>query len=253
MKNVPRHIAIIMDGNGRWAAQRKQNRIFGHRKGAIAVRNTVKACRKRGVEYLTLYAFSEENWNRPKIETSTLMRILKTFLISERKLLQENDVRLRVIGDISKLPNFAQKTLYETMALTALNKSMTLVLALSYGGRNEITRAVQALAEKVQKKELQSSEITDQMISDHLDTRDYPDPDLLIRTSGEMRTSNFLPWQLTYTEFYVTQTLWPDFNDKELDLAIADFLKRERRFGKTGKQLKEEKSDGSWRQVTSSY
>lgn len=241
-KTLPRHIAIIMDGNGRWAAERKQSRIFGHRKGALAVRKTVQACRARGIEYLTLYAFSEENWKRPKLETSTLMRILKLFLISERKLLQKQDVRLLSIGDTSKLPAFAQKTLAETKALTANNKSMTLILALSYGGRDEITRAVRAIANKVARKEMKPENITSEYITEHLDTSGIPDPDLLIRTSGEMRISNFLPWQLTYTELYITPTLWPDFNEAELDKALKDYAQRERRFGKTSDQVKGEKS-----------
>jgi undecaprenyl diphosphate synthase len=241
-RRIPRHIAIIMDGNGRWAKTHRLARIRGHRKGVDAVRSVVTACRKLGVEVLTLYAFSEENWRRPDSEIAALMTLLKRFLVSERKLLLENEIRLRTIGDTAKLPADVRKTLHQTMELTKNFHSMSLVLALSYGGREEITRAIRAIAEKVARREMKPEAINEEVVSSHLDTAEFPDPDLMIRTSGEFRTSNFLPWQSIYTELYVTQTLWPDFTQEEFMKAIHDYQKRERRFGLTSEQLGREEA-----------
>lgn len=229
-----------MDGNGRWAKSHRLARIRGHERGVQVVRTIVTSCRELGVEMVTLYAFSEENWQRPAHEISALMMLLKRFLVSERKLLTENDVRLRTIGDVSKLPADVRKTLHETMELTKGFRSMSLVLALSYGGRDEITRAVRAVAAKAIRGELVPESIDAETISRHLDTAGFPDPDLMIRTSGEFRTSNFLPWQSVYTELYVTPTLWPDFTEEEFRKAIHDYQSRERRFGLTSEQLPKE-------------
>ncbi len=234
-----------MDGNGRWAKAHRFARVRGHQRGVEIVRDIVTEARKLGVEVLTLYAFSEENWNRPGTEVAALMTLLKRFLVSERKLLNDNDVRLRTIGDTGKLPADVRKTLHETMELTKHFKSMTLVLALSYGGRSELTRTVRAIAEKVAQGHLKASEIDEDTISRHLDTAEYPDPDLMIRTSGELRVSNFLPWQSVYTEFYVTPTLWPDFTKEEFLRAIHEYQKRERRFGLTGEQIAD-RPEGAW-------
>jgi undecaprenyl diphosphate synthase len=230
-----------MDGNGRWARSHRLNRLAGHNNGATTVRKTVTACCELGVDFLTLYAFSEENWKRPAREISTLMKILNKFLVSERDLLKERQVQLRTIGNISKLPKDVQETLHETMDLTRSHTGMKLILALSYGGRDEITRAIRAIAQKVAEKKLTAEEIDQATVSEHLDTVGFPDPDLLIRTSGEMRTSNFLPWQMTYTEMYITDMLWPDFNESELHKAVAAYAKRERRFGLTGDQIEKVK------------
>ncbi len=230
-----------MDGNGRWAQEHHLNRVVGHRKGADAVREIVTACRELGVKFLTLYAFSEENWKRPKPEITALMTLLRKFLVSERKLLMDNGVRLLTIGDIDKLPARARETLEETLKLTAGNREMNLVLALSYGGREEIVRAVVQIAKKVKAGKLDPSDISAPVISCHLDTVGIPDPDLLIRTSGEVRTSNFLPWQSIYSELYLTPTLWPDFSRDELIKAIKEYGERERRFGLTSEQLPQKK------------
>jgi len=235
--DLPRHIAIIMDGNGRWAKSQKLTRIVGHRRGVQAVRNTVTACREWNIEVLTLYAFSEENWKRPQTEVSALMALLRKFLVSERSLLIQNDIRLKAIGDLKKLPTQVQKVLNETMTLTKHHQSMTLVLALSYGGREELTRAIQTIAQDVLTKKLHPSDIHSETISSYLDTAEFPDPDLLIRTSGEYRTSNFLPWQSIYAELYITPTLWPDFTKEELFKALLAFSRRERRFGLISEQL----------------
>ncbi len=226
-----------MDGNGRWAKRNIFNRFRGHRRGAEVVPRVVTACHELGVKHLTLYSFSEENWSRPKEEVSALMKLLKEFLISQRPLLMERKVRLRAIGNIDKLPPEPLQTLHETMKLTQDHQSMDLVLALSYGGRDEITRAVRQMAKEVLKGNLSPEAIHSETISAFLDTAEIPDPDLLIRTSGEMRTSNFLPWQLVYTELYVTPVLWPEFNTEELHRAIHEFNQRERRFGLTSEQL----------------
>ena len=222
-----------MDGNGRWAKKRLLNRIEGHKKGTDAVRNIVKASREIGIGYLTLYAFSEENWKRPKTEISALMGLLKGFLVSELSEMMDNGIRLSAIGRTEKLPEGVKKTLSNTIAKTANNKDMVLTLALSYGGRQEITDSVQRIGSIIEKGDITAGEITDKMISDRLYTAGMPDPDLLIRTSGEYRISNFLLWQIAYAEIYITPTLWPDFGKDEYLAAIADFQGRERRFGGT--------------------
>lgn len=242
---LPRHIAIIMDGNGRWARRNSLGRLLGHRNGAETVRRIVSASRDLGVEVVTLYAFSEENWGRPRHEIEALMAILREFLVSDRGFLRKHDIRLLSIGDISKLPKDIQRTLQETKDFSAEHKSMSLVLALSYGGRNEITRAVRSLAEKVKAGTLSPDAITNETISQALDTAGLPDPDLLIRTSGELRTSNFLPWQAIYAELYLTPTLWPDFSVEEFQRAVADFSGRERRFGLTSEQLQKTSQEAS--------
>ena len=230
--NLPAHIAIIMDGNGRWAKKRLLNRINGHEKGSDTVRTMVRTCRELGISYLTLYAFSTENWQRPKIEVDALMTLLKKFLHSEQKEMIERDIRLRVIGQIDRLPAKVREALHTTMAATKDNTSMTLILALSYGGRAEITRMVQEVGQKIKHGEIDLNAINDDLIADHLYTRDIPDPDLLIRTSGEMRISNFLLWQIAYSEIFVTPTLWPDFSRDELLEILKDYQNRERRFGR---------------------
>jgi len=230
--NLPAHIAIIMDGNGRWAKKRLLNRINGHEKGSDTVRTMVRTCREIGISYLTLYAFSTENWQRPKTEVDALMTLLRKFLHSEQKEMIERDIRLRVIGQIDRLPAKVQEALHTTMAATKDNTSMTLILALSYGGRAEITRMVQEVGQKIKHGEIDLNAINDDLIADHLYTRDIPDPDLLIRTSGEMRISNFLLWQIAYSEIFVTPTLWPDFSRDELLEILKDYQNRERRFGR---------------------
>ncbi len=230
-KRLPKHVAVIMDGNGRWAKAKGLNRISGHREGAEAVRKIVRASREIGIGWLTLYAFSEENWKRPKVEISALMNLLKQFLRSELKEMQENGISFRCIGRTEKLPEDTRKILYKTIEKTSSNKDMVLTLALSYGGRQEITDSVRKIAAQIEREGMAADEITEQLISDSLYTADMPDPDLLIRTSGEYRISNFLLWQIAYTEIYVTPTLWPDFGKYEYLEAIQDFQKRERRFG----------------------
>ena len=229
---LPAHLAIIMDGNGRWAKKRLLNRINGHEKGSETVRAVVRTCREIGVPYLTLYAFSTENWQRPKTEVEALMTLLKNFLRSEQKELIENNIRLRVIGQVERLPAKVQQALHEVMAATENNTAMTLILALSYGGRAEIIKMVQEVALQVKREKIDAQAITAELIADHLYTRDIPDPDLLIRTSGEMRISNFLLWQIAYSEIYVTPTLWPDFSREELLEILKDYQSRERRYGK---------------------
>lgn len=229
--NLPTHIAIIMDGNGRWAKQRKLPRVEGHRNGVESVRATVRACGELGVKYLTLYAFSVENWNRPKDEVDTLMKYLARFLKNEIGELQRNNVRLEAIGQIYRLPEFVQEQLEKTKAALAKNNGLTLILALSYGGRTEIVDAVRAIAQEVKAGKRDPAEINDLVIAQHLYTRHWPDPDLLIRTSGEMRVSNFLLWQISYSELVVTQTLWPDFRKPQLVEAIEEYARRHRRFG----------------------
>jgi undecaprenyl diphosphate synthase len=235
-----------MDGNGRWARTHRFARVLGHRRGMETVRSVVTACRELGVEVLTLYAFSEENWNRPATEVRALMAILKSFLVSERKLMTEKEIRLKTIGNVSRLPGPVRKTLEETLALTRDFRRMTLVLALSYGGRDEITRAVRKIAEKARAGDLAPESIGPETLSRHLDTADLPDPDLIIRTSGEFRTSNFLPWQSIYSEYYITPTLWPDFTREEFLRAIENYGRRERRFGRTGEQLAPSKGTQRW-------
>ena len=229
--NLPTHVAIIMDGNGRWAKQRGLPRVEGHRNGVESVRAMVRACGELGVKYLTLYAFSVENWNRPKDEVDTLMKYLARFLKNEVGELTRNNVRLEVIGQIYRLPEFVQEQLRKTQAALAKNNGLTLILALSYGGRTEIVEAARSLAAKVKAGKLEPEEITEQIIAQHLYTRNFPDPDLVIRTSGEMRVSNFLLWQISYAEFVVTPTLWPDFRKAQLCEALEEYTQRHRRFG----------------------
>ena len=229
---LPDHVAIIMDGNGRWAKKRLLNRVKGHEKGSDTVRNIVRTCRELGIRYLTLYAFSTENWQRPKSEVEALMTLLKRFLKTEKSEMLENDIRLRVIGQVDRLPADVRKSLEETMAATRANRGMDLILALSYGGRAEIVDMVQAVAEKARQGRIDPRAITAETISDHLYTREIPDPDILIRTSGEMRISNFLLWQIAYAEIFITPTLWPDFSKDELLQILKEFQGRERRYGK---------------------
>jgi undecaprenyl diphosphate synthase len=236
-EKLPRHISIIMDGNGRWAKKKLLNRISGHMKGVDAVREVVTACRELGIKVLTLYAFSIENWMRPKDEVAALMRLLKEYLIKEGEEMVQNNIRLRAIGRVEDLPRDVQNTLQETIKKTEQCEGMILNLALSYGGRSEILHAVQGILSDFQKGKIKPEEITLQRFSQYLWTWGIPDPDLLIRTSGELRISNFLLWQIAYTEIYVTETLWPDFDRQELYKAIADYQSRERRFGLTSEQL----------------
>ncbi len=228
---LPAHVAVIMDGNGRWAKQRGLPRVEGHRNGVESVRVTVRACGEVGIKYLTLYAFSVENWNRPKDEVDTLMKYLARFLKNEIGELNRSNVRLEVIGQIYRLPEFVQEQLKKTQAALAKNNGLTLILALSYGGRQEIVEGVRAIATKAKAGKLDPAEINEQIISQHLYTHQYPDPDLLIRTSGELRVSNFLLWQISYAEFVVTPTLWPDFRRAELFAALEEYTRRHRRFG----------------------
>jgi len=237
INNLPRHIAVIMDGNGRWAKQRGGLRIFGHKSAITAVRETVEAAAELGVQYLTLYAFSTENWSRPATEVSALMQLLVTTIRKETATLNKNNIRLQTIGDTESLPKSCRQELQEAMDITKGNTRMTLVLALSYSGRWELTQAMRKVAAKVEQGELTASEITEATIADNLATAGIPDPELLIRTSGEMRISNFLLWQLAYTELYITELLWPDFRKEHLYEAIVSYQRRERRFGKTSEQL----------------
>jgi undecaprenyl diphosphate synthase len=228
---LPTHVAIIMDGNGRWAKQRHLPRVEGHRHGVESVRAVVRAAGELGIKYLTLYAFSVENWNRPKDEVDTLMRYLARYLKTEIDELQRNNVRLEVIGQVYRLPEFVQEQLANTRQALARNNGLTLILALSYGGRTEIVEAVRQIAAKAKAGEIEPEEINEQVISQHLYTRHYPDPDLLIRTSGELRVSNFLLWQISYAEFVVTPTLWPDFRKAQFFAALEEYARRHRRFG----------------------
>jgi undecaprenyl diphosphate synthase len=237
LKKLPRHIAIIMDGNGRWAEKHMLGRITGHQKGARSVRIAVKTCREIGIHYLTLYAFSVENWHRPADEVNALMNLLENYLRTELSGLIKNDIRLTSIGDVDALSEPVRKILREAMEKTANNKGMVLNLALSYGGRDEIVQAVKNILKDSQSGIIQLRDVSKESFSQYLYTSEMPDPDLLIRTSGEYRLSNFLLWQSAYTEFYFTDVLWPDFRKKHLLAAIADFQKRERRFGLTGGQL----------------
>jgi undecaprenyl diphosphate synthase len=229
--NLPRHVAVIMDGNGRWAKQRSLPRVEGHRTGAESVRAIIRTAGELGVKYLTLYAFSVENWNRPKDEVDTLMKYLAHYMKTEFAELNKSNVRLEVIGQIHRLPEFVQKQLKKTQEGLSKNNGLTLIMALSYGGRTEIVDAVRSIATKVKKGELEPAEITEQVVSDHLYTRNWPDPDVLIRTSGEMRVSNFLLWQISYAELVVTQTLWPDFRKPQFYEALEEYTRRHRRFG----------------------
>ncbi len=228
---LPRHVAIIMDGNGRWAKQRHLPRVEGHRQGVESVRAVVRAAGEVGIDYLTLYAFSVENWNRPKDEVDALMRYLARYLKSEVGELTRNNVRLDVIGQVYRLPEFVQVQLENTRQALARNNGLTLVLALSYGGRTEIVEAVRHITHEARAGQIEPAEITEEMVSQHLYTRHLPDPDLLIRTSGELRLSNFLLWQVSYAEFVVTPTLWPDFRKPQFFSALEEYARRHRRFG----------------------
>jgi len=235
---VPKHIAIIMDGNGRWAKKRGLLRVFGHEKGAKAVRETIEAAGESGVTHLTLYAFSTENWNRPKAEVDKLMNLLVSSLKKEFKTLNENNIKLCAIGNLEELPAKANKELTEVIEKTKDNDKLVLTLALSYGSRNEIVETVKGIAEKVKNNIISIENIDDSIINEHLYTRNLPEVDLLIRTSGEQRISNFLLWQIAYAELYFTDVLWPDFKKEDLYKAILNYQNRERRFGKTSEQLK---------------
>ena len=228
---VPRHVAIIMDGNGRWAKSRGLPRIKGHEQGAEAVRECVEGCGELKIEFLTLYAFSAENWQRPKAEVMALMHLLERFLKEKTPELLEKNVRLQAIGRLTDLPANCQKQLHKSIERTASNNGLTLILALSYGGRLEIIDGIRSLLRQIKEGHIDSAMIDPEMFSKHLYTRYYPDPDLLIRTSGELRLSNFLLWQLSYTEIYVAQKLWPDFTKHDLFAAVEDFGKRQRRYG----------------------
>lgn len=235
---LPKHLAIIMDGNGRWAKQQGKLRAFGHENGTKSVRTTVEACAKLGIEYLTLYAFSTENWNRPKLEVEILMKLLISSLKKELKTLQENNIKLHAIGNLNSLPTSVKKELLEVIDKTKNNSKMTLTLALSYGSRDEIINAVKNISEKVKNNIISIDTIDESIINQHLYTQNIPDVDLVIRTSGEHRISNFLLWQIAYAEFYFTEVLWPDFKEEELIKAIISYQNRERRFGKTSEQIK---------------
>ncbi len=234
---IPRHVAIIMDGNGRWAQARGLPRVKGHEEGAQSVREIVRACRRMGVEALTLYSFSTENWRRPPDEVGALMGLLKRYLLTERSEIMDNGIRLQAIGQVDRLPQFVQLPLRALSRESRKNKDMVLSLALSYGSRAEMVAAVQEVAKKVKRGRLKPRDITEKTISDHLFTAGLPDPDLLIRTSGELRVSNFLLWQIAYAEIYVTDVAWPDFRVPQLEEAFAAYASRERRFGKTSAQL----------------
>lgn len=234
---LPRHIAIIMDGNGRWAKKYGKHRVFGHRSAVKSVREVTEGAAELGIKYLTLYAFSKENWERPKLEVNALMQLLVSTIRKEAETLQKNKIRLQAIGDIANLPPKGQEELKQVIDLTRNNDRMTLILALSYGGRWELKEALKAISDKVKRDILKQDEITEDLISAHLNTAGIPDPELMIRTSGEMRISNFLLWQLAYTELYFTQTLWPDFRKTDLYDAIVSYQNRERRFGKISEQI----------------
>lgn len=239
---LPKHIAIIMDGNGRWAKKKGNMRIFGHRNAIEAVRDTTEAAAELGVEFLTLYAFSTENWNRPKMEVDALMQLLVETISKELPTLQKNQIRLNAIGDIASLPQKCQRELREAMEATAHNTRMVLSLALSYGSRHDLTQAVQRIAAQVAAGNLLPTDISAETITQHLSTATLAEPELLIRTSGEHRISNFLLWEIAYAEIFFTPTLWPDFRRQDLYAAIADYQGRERRFGKTSEQLEEEQA-----------
>ena len=233
---IPAHIAIIMDGNGRWAKARGMNRSMGHQQGVVAVREITTACSNMGVKFLTLYTFSTENWNRPADEVAALMSLILTSL--EEELFMNNNVRLRIIGDLSRVPEVVRESILGLQERTSVNTGMTMVIALSYSSRWEITNTVRQLADEVKQGKLQPEDITEQTISSHLTTNFMPDPDLLIRTGGEVRLSNYLLWQCAYTEFYFCDTFWPDFHEVDLCKAIEWFQNRERRYGKTSEQVK---------------
>lgn len=237
-EKLPRHLAIIMDGNGRWAEQRLLDRVAGHRQGAESVRTVVRACREIGIPYLTLFAFSAENWSRPQPEVEALMTLLKDYLVTELREMLDNNIRLLAIGDLSRLPKEVVSALNETMKLTAAATGMTLTLALSYSGRDDIIQAIRRITANSRDGNLTPEDIDEGLFSKYLWTASLPDPDLLIRTSGEVRISNFFLWQLAYTEIYVTPNLWPDFKKEDLIQALLSYQDRERRFGLTSEQIK---------------
>ena len=238
LNNLPKHLAIIMDGNGRWAKQKGLLRTLGHESGTKSVKVTVETCAKMGIENLTLYAFSTENWSRPKLEVDLLMELLINSLKNELNTLQENNIKLNSIGNLDLLPKSAQKKLEEVIETTKNNSRMVLTLALSYGSREELINAVKNISNKVKNNIISIDNIDESIINQHLYTRDLPEVDLLIRTSGEHRISNFLLWQIAYSELYFTDVLWPDFKENDLYEAIISYQKRERRFGKTSEQIK---------------
>jgi undecaprenyl diphosphate synthase len=237
VEQLPKHIAIIMDGNGRWAKQQGKHRVFGHKNGVRAVRDVTEACAEIGVKYLTLYAFSTENWNRPQTEVSALMELLFLTIRKEIKTLQKNNIRLNAIGNVDTLPESSQKALKESIEATKNNDRMTLTLALSYGSKEEITIAIKNIAQAYKDNKINLDDINPENINQYLYTKDIPDPELLIRTSGEHRISNFLLWQIAYTELYFTPTFWPDYSKNDIYEAIYNFQNRERRFGKISEQI----------------
>lgn len=237
MKRIPQHIAIIMDGNGRWATERGKERSYGHQAGVDTVRRITSECTRLGVKYLTLYTFSTENWNRPADEIAALMGLVLTSL--EDEIFMKNNVRFRVIGDVARLPKAVQKKLSETECHTASNTAMTMVVALSYSSRWEITKATRKVAEDLKVGKIKEEDITEDLLSNEMETNFMPDPDLLIRTGGELRISNYLLWQIAYSELYFCNTYWPDFNEADLHKAIADYQSRQRRFGKTEAQVED--------------
>ena len=238
MERIPQHIAIIMDGNGRWAAERGQKRSYGHQAGVEAVRRITSECTRLGVKYLTLYTFSTENWNRPADEVSALMGLVLSSL--EDEIFMKNNVRFRVIGDTQRLPEDVRRKLCETEEHTAANSAMTMVVALSYSSKWEITEAARRIAQDVKEGRIDSNDVTEQMVAEHMQTNFMPDPELLIRTGGELRISNYLLWQIAYSELYFCDTYWPDFDEEELRKAIVSYQGRQRRFGKTGEQVEKE-------------
>ncbi len=238
---LPRHVAIIMDGNGRWAQRRGLTRIEGHKRGKDSVRAVVESSRRLGIEYLSLFAFSTENWSRPRREVNALMGLLRRYLRTELRKMMKNEIRLVAIGDTKRLPPALQQELAATIEATRDNRRMTVVLAVSYGGREDIVQAARAAAQAVRDGRLRAEEITEDLFGGYLDTAGLPDPDLLIRTSGEMRLSNFFLWQSAYTEIYVTDTLWPDFREKEYLEALAHYQQRDRRFGRVAEQVERER------------
>ncbi|MAW65282.1 MAG: isoprenyl transferase [Flavobacteriales bacterium] len=235
--NIPKHVAIIMDGNGRWAKQKGKLRVFGHKNGVKAVQSTIEGAAKIGIKYITLYAFSTENWNRPKFEVNALMELLVDTIQKEISTLNKNKIRLQAIGDLSTLPKKAKEKLKKAIEETSKNDHMTLILALSYSSKWEVINAVKEISKKIKSDELSLDQINETLIDNHLSTKGIPDPELMIRTSGEHRISNFLLWQLAYAELYFTPKLWPDFRDDDLFEALLSFQKRERRFGKTSEQI----------------
>ena len=241
MNRIPEHIAVIMDGNGRWATERGKERSYGHQAGVETVRRITSECTRLGVKYLTLYTFSTENWNRPADEVAALMGLVLTAL--EDELFMKNDVRFQVIGDIGRLPEVVQDKLQETIDHTANNKAMTMTIALSYSSRWEITRAVKNISTLVAEGKLKTEDITEELISRNMTTNFMPDPDLLIRTGGELRISNYLLWQIAYSELYFCDTYWPDFAEEDLHKAIASYQNRQRRFGKTEEQVESEEEN----------